>query len=78
MIELIKEKLKAFFAWVYNWITVITGIVVGFLTSLPDLVMSLAGVDFSPILGPSRAAQIVTVVAVVKAIVAFYQSRKAA
>ena len=77
MIEAIKAKLKAFFAWVYNWITVITGIVVGFVSMLPDLLMSLAGIDFSPILGPSHAAQIVTGVAILKAVVAFYRSRTA-
>lgn len=70
-----KAKIKAFLKWVYDWVTVITGIAVGFITALPDLIMALSGIDWSPILGPSRAAQIVTGVAVFKATVAFYRSR---
>lgn len=70
------ERIKAFFAWVYEWITVISGIVVGVLLSIPDLVLSLSGIDWAPILGPTRAAQIVTGVAVAKAVIAFYRSRK--
>lgn len=78
MIETIKAKLKAAAAWVYNWITVLTGTVVGAVAVLPDLITGLTGIDFSPLVGPSRAAQIVTGTAIAKALVSVWQSRKAA
>lgn len=78
MFETIKAKLKAFGRWVYNWVTVITGLIVGALSVLPDLLTGLLGVDFSPLFGPTRAAQIVAVVAILKAILAFWQSRRVA
>lgn len=76
MIEIIKAKLKTAAAWVYNWITVLTGIVVGSLAMLPDVIMGLTGIDFTPILGAHRAAQIVTGTAVAKAVIAVYRSKK--
>jgi hypothetical protein len=72
------DRIKSFFKWVYNWITVITGLVVGALAVLPDLIMSLSGVDFTPIVGPAWAGRIVVIVAVLKAIVAFIRSKTAA
>lgn len=77
MLETIKAKLKAFGLWIYNWVTVLTGIVVGSLSVLPDLLTGLTGIDFSPLFGPSRAAQIVTGTAIAKALVSVWQSRKA-
>jgi hypothetical protein len=78
MIETIKTKLHAFGAWVYNWITVLTGIIVGGLAMLPDMLTNLTGIDLTPLMGPHRAAQIVTGTAIAKAVIAVYQSRKAA
>jgi preprotein translocase subunit SecY len=78
MIDTIKAKLKAFVAWVYNWITVLTGIIVGALAMLPDMLTNLTGIDFSPLVGAHRAAQIITGTAIAKAVVAVYQSKKAA
>lgn len=68
--------LKTFGAWVYNWVTVITGLIVGGLTFLPDLLNDLLGVDFTPIFGPDHAAKIVTVVAILKALTALWQHRR--
>lgn len=70
--------IKRSLAWVYNWVTVITGLIVGALSVLPDLLTGLLGVDFAPLVGPTRAAQIVAVVAILKAVIAFWQSRRAA
>ena len=78
MLDTIKAKLKAFGLWVYNWITVLTGIVVGSLSVLPDLLTGLTGIDFSPLVGPTHAAQIVTGTAIAKAVVSVWQSRRAA
>lgn len=78
MIETIKAKLKALGLWIYNWITVLTGIVVGSLSVLPDLITGLTGIDFAPLVGPHRAAQIVTGTAIAKAVVSVWQSRRAA
>jgi hypothetical protein len=78
MIETIKAKIKAFGAWVYNWITVLTGIIVGGIAMLPDLILGITGIDFTPIMGPHRAAQIVTGTAIAKAVIAVYQSKKVA
>lgn len=67
---------KTFLAWVYNWVTVIAGLTVGALSVLPDLLNGLLGVDFSPLVGPTRAAQIIAVVAILKALTAFWQHRR--
>jgi len=71
------ERIKSFFKWVYNWITVITGLVVGALATVPDLLTYLSGVDFTPVVGPDWAGRIVVIVAVTKAIIAFIRSRTA-
>lgn len=70
--------IKRFFAWVYNWVTVIAGLVVGALSVVPDLLTGLLSVDFAPLIGPTRAAQIVAVVAILKALIAIWQSRRVA
>lgn len=59
-------RVKTFFKWVYDWITVLTASLVG----LPDLVLQLlnsfSGVDIAPLVGSQRAVQIVTIVALLK------------
>lgn len=74
---MIKEKLKALFAWIYNWITVLTGIVVGALSVLPDVLVNISPIDLSPILGHAHAAQVVCGVAVMKAAIETVRNRKA-
>lgn len=76
MIEIIKAKFKAFFKWIYDWITVLVGAAMGFVSLLPNLLTELAGIDLSPLVGPERALQVVTATAILKALIAFWQSRK--
>lgn len=77
MIEAVKDKLKALAAWVYNWITVLTGTLVGAIAVLPDVLMNLSGIDLSPLVGHARAAQIVCGVAVMKGAIEACRNRKA-
>lgn len=74
----IKEKIKAALMWVYNWITVLTSAAMGAVSLLPGLLNMLSGIDLSPLVGAERALQIVTAVAILKALIAFWQSRKEA
>lgn len=78
MIAYLRDKIKAALAWVYNWITVITGIIVGAASVLPDLISALVGIDLAPLIGADRAAQLVTIVAIIKAIVAGYSAFRGA
>lgn len=75
MLDDIKEKLKAFAAWVWNWVTVIVASLMGFLSVGIDFFNSLTGVDFAQLVGPQRAMQIVAGVAFAKALVATYQAK---
>lgn len=72
------DRIKSFFKWVYNWVTVLTGLVVAALTVVPDLLSYLGGVDFSPIVGTEWGGRIVVIVAICKAIAAFIRSKTAA
>jgi hypothetical protein len=58
-------RIKAFFAWVYEWVTIIAATVFGFLSFVME------SVDLSPIVGPDKALKIITAVALVKAFVAY-------
>lgn len=71
------DKIKAAAKWVYNWITVLTATVLCGLTVIADYLDQLAGVDMTQIMTQRRAAQITFGVAVTKAVVAAYNSRKA-
>ncbi len=72
----IKEKLTAFGAWVWKWVTVIVAGLMGVLSVGVDFFNSLTGVDFVQLVGPQRAMQIVALVAFAKALIATYQSRQ--
>ena len=63
------EKIRGF---CYHWATVIAGVVVGGMTYVFQVLDSLGAIDLTPLLPPARALQIVTGVAVAKAIHAFY------
>lgn len=78
MIERIKAKIKAFMAWLYNWATTITGVVLGGLAYLSDLIDMVSGINLTPLLPPEHAAKIITVVAILKGLAALWRSRKAA
>jgi len=79
MLDYIKSKITAALAWIYKWVTVLTGIFVGFVSVLPNLINTLTLVDLTPLMGADRAAQVVTGVAILKAIIEVYRnSSKAA
>lgn len=72
------NNLKSVARWVYDWITVITASLLG----APDLLLQFLsyfdGVDFAPFIGTERALKIVTVVAIVKAVLSFIESLRKA
>lgn len=75
MISAIWEKIKSWARWVYDWITVIVASLVGLPTLLIQLLNYLGAIDLSPFVGPDMALKIVTGVAIVKAVLAFIESK---
>lgn len=71
------DKIKAAAKWAWNWITVLTVTVLGFLSIAIDYLDQIAGIDMTQIMTQRRAAQITLTVAVTKGIVAAYNSQKA-
>lgn len=71
------EKLKTAAAWVWNWITVLTVTILGFLSIIIDYLDQIAGIDLTQVMTQRRAAQITFGVAITKGIVAAYNARKA-
>jgi hypothetical protein len=71
------DSIKAFFAWVYDWITVIAASLVGVPSMVLELLDMLGGTDLTPILPPEQAVKIITFVAIVKAICAWAVKAKA-
>lgn len=71
------DKIKAFFAWVWNWITVIVALVMGVLTQAVAYLDQLAGIDWTQVISTQKAALITFGVALIKAIVAAYNAQKA-
>lgn len=67
---------RSFAKWVYNWITVIVATGVGGTSMVFDALDALTGTDLTPVLPPAHAAQIITVVAIAKAVHATRASRK--
>jgi len=71
------DKVKTAAKWVWNWVTVLTVTVLGFLSIAIDYLDQLAGVDLTQIMTQRRAAQISLTVALTKGIVAAYNAQKA-
>lgn len=71
------RRIKAFLKWVYQWVTVISVTLLGFLASLPDVFNALGDVDLKPLLPPERALTIMTLIAIFKAICAAIQAKMA-
>lgn len=67
--------MKRFLRWVYDWLTVLTASLVGLPTLLLQFLNFVGMVDLSPLVGPEMALKIVTGVALVKALLAFIESR---
>ena len=72
-------RVSAFFRWLYEWVTVIVAAAVGVLSEGIDILNAIVGsTDISPLFSPATAVKIVTAVAILKGIHAWYQSQKAA
>ena len=69
------HTIKAAARWVYDWITVLTASLVGLPTLLLQFLNFVGAVDLTPFFGPQIALQIVTGVALLKAVLAFLESR---
>lgn len=69
---------KAFFKWVYDWITVIVASSVGLAGPMVGLLNVVGAVNMAPIFGPEVALQIVTYVAIAKGVCAWLVSLKKA
>jgi hypothetical protein len=72
------DTLKSWAAWLWDWITVITGTVVGFLYVAFDLISAIGGDHLVPFFGADLALKIVSGVAIAKGAIAFFQSRQEA
>jgi hypothetical protein len=76
MFENIKEKIKAWLRWVYDWVTVLTATLIGAPAIVIDFATFVLGqVDIVPFVGTDTAAKIITGVAIAKAVAAFIESR---
>lgn len=71
------DKIKAFGAWVWRWVTVLTGIIVGLPAVIFDFLNTIGSIDLTPLLPTEYAARIITAVAIAKALYGFYRSRTA-
>lgn len=69
------QKIKEWAFWVYDWITVLVGLLVGVPSAVIDLLNAFAGVDITPLVGSENAVKIMAGVAIAKAILAFIVSR---
>lgn len=76
MLDYLKDKATAALAWCYKWVTVLTGIAVAIISVIPMLLNTLALVDLSPLVGSVHAAQIMSGVAILKAIIEAVRSMK--
>jgi hypothetical protein len=66
-------KLKAVGAWLYSWVTVVVGLVVGGIATLLPMLDVLAGLDLSAFLPAATALKITTGVALAKAVCVGFQ-----
>lgn len=69
------ERIKAALAWFYEWATVVSASLLGFLSVIPEMLSALDAVDLKPILPPDKAMAILTCVAIVKAVTAMIKKK---
>jgi hypothetical protein len=69
------NRVKSAVRWVYDWATVLTASFVGLPALLLQLLSSLDGVNLTPLIGADMALKVVTAVAIVKAVLAFIESK---
>lgn len=81
MLSAIWTKIKSVAAFVYNWITVIVGIVVAAPTAVIDFLNAIQAIDWGPLISSQTALAITaftaTAKAVVQAMAAAYSAAKA-
>lgn len=70
------EDIKAWFKWLYDWVTVLVATSVGSLAGLLELLSILSSVDLTPILPASVALQIITGIAIAKGLLSWWLSKK--
>lgn len=70
------DKIKAFGAWVWNWVTVIVAAATGSIATIIDLLDNIGAIDLTAFFDSETALRITTVVAIVKGVYAFYASKK--
>lgn len=70
MLSIVWAKVKAFWVWLYHWITVVSGIVVGAISTGADQLDAWTGVDFKAFFTEQTALRIVATIAMLKALVA--------
>ena len=76
MLAYLKDRMIAGLTWLYQWVTVLTGIAVAFVSVIPLLLNTLTLVDLTPLVGSTRAAQIVTGVAILKGVIEVIRSMR--
>lgn len=76
MLAYLKERTTAVFAWLYQWVTVLTGIAMAIVSVIPSLIANFNLVDLTPFVGAERAAQIVTGVALLKGFIEAVRAAK--
>jgi hypothetical protein len=68
--------MKRALRWIYDWATVLTATIMGAPQVLLALLNALDGINITPLVGPERSLQIITVVAIVKALLAMIEARR--
>lgn len=68
------DGIKSWARWVYDWITVLVGLLVGVPTVLIDLLNAFGGVDISPLVGNENALKITAGVALAKALLSLIET----
>jgi hypothetical protein len=62
--------------WIYDWITVLTAALLGAPEILLHVLSAFEGIDLAPLVGPERSLQIITTVAIGKAVLALIEARR--
>jgi hypothetical protein len=69
--------MKRALRWIYDWATVLTATIMGAPQILIALINALDDINLTPLVGPERSLQIITVVAIVKAVLSLIEARRA-
>jgi hypothetical protein len=69
--------MKRALRWIYDWATVLTATIMGAPQILIALINALDDINLTPLVGAERSLQIITVVAIVKAVLSLIEARRA-